>query len=52
MSSTFLIYSTFTSSQGTFPSGEKTDAFQRAPLATITDEAPDKKLLSLKIVNI
>lgn len=39
---TFLIYSLFTSSQGTLPSGEKIEAFQRAPLATITDEAPEE----------
>lgn len=40
--STFLIYSLLTSSQGNFPSGEKIEAFHKAPLATITDEAPKK----------
>lgn len=38
---TFLTYSLFTSSQGNLPLGEKIEAFQRAPLATITDEAPN-----------
>lgn len=37
---TFLTYSLFTSSHGNFPSGEKIEAFQRAPRATITEEAP------------
>lgn len=49
---TFLIYSLFTSSQGTLPSGEKIEAFQRAPLATITDEAPDENHYHLEIVCI
>lgn len=40
MSLTFLRYSLFTSSQGIFPLGENIEAFQSAPLATITDEAP------------
>lgn len=37
---TFLKYSRFTSSHGSFPLGEKMDAFHMAPLATITDDAP------------
>lgn len=37
---TFRIYSLLTSSQGILPLGENIEAFQRAPLATITDEAP------------
>lgn len=31
------------SSHGNWPLGENTEAFHRAPLATITDEAPYKK---------
>jgi len=34
------MYSLFTSSWETSPSGENIDAFQSAPLATITDAAP------------
>jgi DNA-binding transcriptional regulator WhiA len=49
---TFLIYSLFTSSEGILPSGEKIEAFQRAPLATMTDEAPDKNHYHLEIVCI
>lgn len=47
---TFLTYSLFTSSQGTLLSGEKTEAFRSAPLATITDDAPYTRPELLKIL--
>lgn len=48
---TFLIYSLLTSSQGILPLGENIEAFQRAPLATITDEAPGKDTKHYQITN-
>lgn len=45
---TFLTYSFFTLSQGNFPLAEKIEAFQSAPLATITDEAPEPYLIIRK----
>lgn len=38
---TFLTYSLLTSSQDDLPLAQKIDAFHSAPLATITDEAPE-----------
>lgn len=38
---TFLKYSRFTSSQGNNPFGWKMEAFHKAPLAVIIDEAPE-----------
>lgn len=47
---TFRTYSSFTSSQGRNPLGPKIEAFQRAPLATITDDAPTKVYIQISNV--
>lgn len=49
---TFLIYSLLISSHETLPLGENTEAFQSAPLATITEDAPsyDQKRNTNKII--
>ena len=40
---TFLTYSLLTSSQGVFPLAQKIEAFHMAPLATITEAAPNSQ---------